>query len=86
MADPYLVELVRKALEDQRKIPPRERFEAMVRRGAIDSQGRVLLRYPKPPYGVEADWRNLEECRRAGADKAAGETDPVHPLGQPTVP
>jgi hypothetical protein len=41
-----LVEELRAALLREWEKPPRERFQAMVDRGAIDSEGRVLLRAP----------------------------------------
>lgn len=40
------IKQLKEAIERQRLIPPRERFQAMVRRGAIDKDGNVLLRRP----------------------------------------
>lgn len=41
--------LLRDALDRDAERPARERFDDMVRRGAIDEQGRVLLRGPDAP-------------------------------------
>jgi hypothetical protein len=41
-----LAEELRAALLREWEKPARERFQAMVDRGAIDSEGRVLLRAP----------------------------------------
>lgn len=49
MADQRLLDMLRESLRRQRMIPPEERFAAMVRRGAIDETGKVLLQMPEPP-------------------------------------
>lgn len=41
-----LADELRAALDREREKPAHERFQAMVDRGAIDSEGRVLLRAP----------------------------------------
>ncbi len=51
MADQRLLDMLRESLRRQRMISPEERFAAMVRRGAIDETGKVLLRMPEPPGG-----------------------------------
>lgn len=44
--DPELFKQFKEAIERQKLIPPRERFQAMVDRGAIDKDGNVLIRRP----------------------------------------
>lgn len=46
MTKPEAIRLLREALERDARRPARDRFDDMVRRGAIDEQGRVLLRGP----------------------------------------
>jgi hypothetical protein len=43
MVDNLIIEQVRRSIEARRARPPEERWEELVRRGAIDSEGRVIL-------------------------------------------
>ena len=47
-----LIDRVREALERNAQKPPIERWNDLVARGAIDSEGRVLLKAP-PPMNAE---------------------------------
>ena len=49
MADPELVEQLKRALERRLAQPPEERRADLIRRGVIDEQGRVLKRMPEAP-------------------------------------
>ena len=51
MADNLIVEQLRAALERRGQRPPHERWEELVRRGAIDAEGRVLIRGPEGRHG-----------------------------------
>ncbi len=44
LTEQELVKAAREALKEQAKIPPKERFEKMVRSGLIDREGNVVLR------------------------------------------
>ena len=68
---------LRKAWEEQKDMPSKERFERMVARGAIDRQGRVLLRYPmKPDDGATAE----EPCVCRDGDRADPDKTAAPPL------
>ena len=43
------IEKLRQFLIEDSKRPSHERFQEMIDRGVIDSEGRVLLRMPEPP-------------------------------------
>lgn len=43
-----LIDRVREALERNAQKPPLERWNDLVARGAIDAEGRVLLKAPPP--------------------------------------
>jgi hypothetical protein len=43
MGDNLIIEQVRRSIEARRARPAEERWEELVRRGAIDSEGRVIL-------------------------------------------
>ena len=62
LGNKHLADALRAALLREWEKPPRERFQALIDRGAIDKEGRVLIKGPfgevevnrkkrKPPKG-----------------------------------
>lgn len=49
MRDDDLIEGMREAVRKLQEKSPEELWDELVRRGAIDSEGNVLLRMPQPP-------------------------------------
>ena len=43
----------RKIIDARRKRPPEERFEALVKKGIIDADGKVLVRMPDDTSELE---------------------------------
>jgi len=68
LQDPIALSL-NEAIRRRSETPARDRFEAMVRRGIIDDEGRVLFRSPNIPDSHEA-------AEAAIASKADQATDP----------
>lgn len=48
MREDRLAKQLKDAIARRGETPPKERFEDLVRRGVIDSEGRVLLRREPP--------------------------------------
>ena len=44
----------RKRIDARRKRPPKERFEALVKKGIIDANGKVLVRMPDDTSELES--------------------------------
>lgn len=44
---PTLAEQLMEAIERNRLIPPKKRFQALIDRGAIDENGNVLIKGPE---------------------------------------
>jgi hypothetical protein len=49
MSEDMLLQRMAQAIRDYAKVPPEERFQALVNRGIIDEKGRVLVRMPERP-------------------------------------
>lgn len=47
-----LAKAIEEAIQANRQKPPRERFNALVARGAIDAKGKVLISTPGPVKAV----------------------------------
>jgi hypothetical protein len=43
MRDDLIIQQAKAAIETERRRPPRERWDDLVRRGVIDAEGRLLL-------------------------------------------
>lgn len=49
MADPEMIEQLKRALASRLAQPPEERRADLIQGGVIDEKGRVLKRIPEPP-------------------------------------
>ncbi|MEW4569381.1 hypothetical protein AB1L88_16070 [Tautonia sp. JC769] len=61
MADPEMVEQLKRALERRLAQPPLERRADLIARGVIDEHGRVLKRMPEAPKSSSAKKRTDEK-------------------------
>jgi hypothetical protein len=63
MSEDQIARRLKDAILRKSETPGRDRFEAMVRRGVIDGEGRVLIRSPYPPDRREATAGVAAEAR-----------------------
>jgi hypothetical protein len=80
MGDDYIFERVKQAFQKARQVPPDELFESLVKRGAIDEQGNVLLRIPmwecRPGAARNGAQPKAEQHREPEAESSSSDADP----------
>jgi hypothetical protein len=69
---------LKEAIRQRSETPARERFEALVRRGAIDSEGRVLIRSPHVPDDHEASARLTDQQTAGNGASGKRKSKKVH--------